>query len=114
METEDADDALGQSILRARQNLIAEHLGVLSMESYEKGGLVAKLDHLAERREGRLRIHPSPTENERAMLDVIDPQQLPFDPAAPEDDDHRRSIFVGGLGALWARLSGGAPPLRSE
>jgi hypothetical protein len=39
-------------------------------------------------------------------LDVIDPQQLPFDPAAPEPHDQEHSIFVGGLGALFARLTG--------
>jgi phospholipase D1/2 len=108
VETDDAGDALGQSITRARQSLIAEHLGVSCAKAHDATGLVATLDKLAMRHEGRLRLHPSPTEEERSMLNVVDPQQLPFDPAAPEDQDHRRSIFVGGLGALWTRLSGGA------
>lgn len=103
VETDDPDDALGRSIAQARQNLIAEHLG--ASDTLDATTLVASLDDLARRRQGRLRLHPSPTENERTALEVIDPQQLPFDPAAPEDDDHRRSIFIGGLGALWRRFT---------
>lgn len=34
-----------------------------------------------------MRIHPSPTEDERLMLDVVDPQKLPFDPCQPEEID---------------------------
>ena len=37
---------------------------------------------------------------------MIDPQGLPFDPAALEPHDRERSIFIGGIGALWALLSG--------
>jgi phospholipase D1/2 len=108
METDDPDDALGRSIVEARQSLIAEHLGVASTKD-DPRGLVMTLDELAERREGRLRIHPSPTEKERAILAVIDPQQLPFDPAGIEDDEDRRSIFIGGIGALWKRLTSAGP-----
>jgi phosphatidylserine/phosphatidylglycerophosphate/cardiolipin synthase-like enzyme len=104
VETANNDDALASSIARARQSLIAEHLGVESDPA--QANLVATLDDLASRRQGRLRLHPSPTDEERAALEVIDPQQLPFDPAAVEDHDHRRSIFVGGLSALWKRLAG--------
>jgi hypothetical protein len=67
---------------------------------------VAVLDGLAARKEGRLRLHPSPTEKELAALALIDPQQLPFDPGAPEDQQYRRSLFLGGVGKLWARLTG--------
>ena len=108
IETDDAGDSLGKSITRARQSLIAEHLGIANAEAHTAKRLVATLNELAARREGRIRLHPSPTDKERAALDVIDPQQLPFDPAALEDHDHRRSIFVGGLGALWKRLVAGA------
>jgi hypothetical protein len=31
---------------------------------------------------------------------------LPFDPSALEARDEDKSIFVGGLGALWQRLTG--------
>jgi phosphatidylserine/phosphatidylglycerophosphate/cardiolipin synthase-like enzyme len=104
VETEDAGDVLGQSIAHIRQSLIAEHLG--ASPAHGAMGLVPMLEDLARRRQGRLRLHPSPTESELAVLEVIDPQQLPFDPSAPEDLEHRRSIFVGGLGALWTRLTG--------
>jgi hypothetical protein len=112
VETEDSGDALARSIAEARHNLIAEHLGVSDAAAHGADGLVVTLNDLAERRAGRLRLHPSPTETERALLEMINPQQLPFDPAAIESHDHDRSIFVGGLGALWTRLSGGAskPP----
>jgi phospholipase D1/2 len=114
VETESAADALGRSIARIRQNLLAEHLGPVSVDALSEPrtagstSLVGALDDLASRREGRLRLHPSPTANERAILEVIDPQQLPFDPAGLEahDRDRDRSIFVGGIGALWTLLSG--------
>jgi hypothetical protein len=102
METLQATDALAQSIVHARRSLLAEHLGVEELD--EEAGIVQQLDALARLRRGRLRIHPSPTEAERAVLDVIEPQQLPFDPAAPEPRDEDHSIFVGGLGALFDRL----------
>jgi phospholipase D1/2 len=106
VETLDASDALGQSIVAARRNLLAEHLGIPEVQ--ESASLVDQLDAFARAREGRLRLHPSPTEQERQVLDVIDPQQLPFDPAAPEPRDEERSMFVGGLGALFTRLTGGS------
>lgn len=104
VETADPSDALGQSIFRARCSLLAEHLG--TAEFGQGGSLVDELDGRAQRREGRLRLHPSPTERERALLEVIDPEQLPFDPAAMEALEQDRSIFVGGLGALWSYLAG--------
>jgi phosphatidylserine/phosphatidylglycerophosphate/cardiolipin synthase-like enzyme len=106
VETQDPADALGTSIRRARQNLIAEHLGVAAADSEKLVGSVRELDERARSRDGRLRLHPSPTEKERKVLEVIDPQQLPFDPSALEARDEDKSIFVGGLGALWRRLIG--------
>ncbi len=106
VETLDAADGLVGSIVAARRSLLAEHLGV--PEVHESASLVDQLNGFAHAREGRLRLHPSPTEEERSVLDVIDPQQLPFDPGAPEPRDEDHSIFVGGLGALVARLSGGS------
>jgi phospholipase D1/2 len=106
VETEDPTDGLATSIRRARQSLIAEHLGVPASDSEQITGLVSELDQSARSRDGRLRLHPSPTEKEREVLDVIDPQQLPFDPSALEARDEDKSIFVGGLGALWQRLTG--------
>lgn len=53
---------------------------------------------------GTVAFHPSPTEKERVVLEMIDPQQLPFDPAAVEGNDHEVPIFVAKLGALFTRL----------
>ncbi len=104
LETLDADDALGRSILAARRSLLAEHLGLPEVQPAES--IVDQLDDFSRGHQGRLRLHPSPTESERRALDVIDPQQLPFDPGAPEPSDEDHSIFVGGLGTLFARLTG--------
>ena len=107
VETLDPGDGLSRSILAARCSLLAEHLGVPELD--ESGSIVEQLDRLAQARQHRMRLHPSPTEQERSILDVIDPQQLPFDPSGPEPRDEDHSIFVGGLGALLARLTGGSP-----
>jgi phosphatidylserine/phosphatidylglycerophosphate/cardiolipin synthase-like enzyme len=105
-ETENAGDALERSIAALRLSLIEEHLGA-SLHLHEGESLVQALNDRAVRAEGRLRVHPSPTEREEALLEVIDPDKLPFDPAAIEDNEEDRSIFASGLGPLWARLTGG-------
>jgi phospholipase D1/2 len=102
VESESADDALGRSIVAVRRSLLIEHLGLDQLD--ESQGVVALLSERAQLHDGRLRLHPSPTENERMALNVIDPQKLPFDPSSYEDDQESRSIFAGGLGALWHRL----------
>jgi phosphatidylserine/phosphatidylglycerophosphate/cardiolipin synthase-like enzyme len=106
-ETESDGDALGTSIADLRWSLLQEHLG-MSLQGYGPD-LVSWLDENAKSERGRLRLHPSPTENEKAVLEVIDPQMLPFDPAAIENTEEDRSIFVGGIGPLWARLTKGTP-----
>lgn len=106
VEVRGDDDELIRSIRSARRSLLAEHLGVPDLEQTE--GLVAELDERANQRDGRLRQHPSPTASEQDILNVIDPMVLPFDPGAPEADD--RSIFVGGVGALWDRFIASPDP----
>jgi phospholipase D1/2 len=78
-----------------------------------EAGLVAHLDEAARRAATdsgcpcRLRLHPSPTKDERATLAIIDPRKLPFDPDTLDNGDHAeedRSLFIGGLGALWQHL----------
>jgi phospholipase D1/2 len=89
---EQPGDALEQAIRRVRATLLAEHTGGPPVE--ELSGLVAKLDQVAERGQAgarsepcRLRRHPSPTPNEQAALELIDPQDLPFD---PDEEDLKR------------------------
>ena len=103
-ETDDPSDGLGRSIAHARIGLIEEHLGVSEARAHHQEGLVARLLDAAERKLGRLRLHPSPTPDEMRLLEVVDPQKLPFDPAAFEDDEHRKSLFANGIGALIAWL----------
>ncbi|HVY31872.1 MAG TPA: phospholipase D-like domain-containing protein [Polyangiaceae bacterium] len=102
LEARSADEPLARSIAAARRSLLAEHLGVSGLN--ERESVVAALDELARGERARLRIHPSPTENERLVLDVIDPAQLPFDPAAPEAHADG-SLFVAGFGTLLERLA---------
>lgn len=104
LETLDPGDEIARSIAQARLSLLTEHLGVEDVGT--TGALVEELDARAERHEGRLRLHPSPTEAELTALQVVDPAQLPFDPAAPEAQSSDQSLFAGGLGALWTRLFG--------
>jgi phospholipase D1/2 len=103
-EAESETDPLRASISAARCSLLAEHLGVSHLD--ESQGVVSALDERARGGADRLRLHPSPTENERLVLDVVDPTQLPFDPAAPEAQAPNGSLFAQGIGALLERLTG--------
>lgn len=102
-EARSEHDPLRASISSARRSLLAEHLGVSEID--EADGVVAALDERARAGTGRLRLHPSPTEKETLALDVIDPRQLPFDPAAPEAQEPNASLFANGIGVLLERLT---------
>lgn len=97
-------DALARCIEGIRLNLLREHVGKRDGDLSFDEGRVASLDKHAKIRNGRIRLHPSPTERERTVIDVIDPQALPFDPGGVEEDEEDRSLFVHGIGALWRRL----------
>ncbi len=101
VETDTEDDALARSIVAIRRSLLAEHLGDPEIEDCER--LVSYLDDRATRRDGRLRLHPSPTETEKTLLAVIDPAGLPFDPSH-SDDERDIPTFVSGIGTLWQRI----------
>lgn len=96
-------DALARCIEGIRLGLLAEHLGVTGRTLSFDEGRVKSLDERAQRREGRLRLHPSPTERERTVIEVVDPQALPFDPHGVEEDEDR-SLFASGIALLWRRL----------
>ena len=71
--------------------------------------LVARLDAIAERADSRLRAHPQPTADEAKALELVDPQALPFDPAAPDDSTademaEDRVLFRASLSELWASV----------
>jgi phospholipase D1/2 len=95
VETRDASDELARSIRTARALLLGEHTGGPPIE--QSSGLVSALDQLAAGTDPaagcRLRRHPSPTSDEQAILALLDPQTLPFDPDSVED--HDRSLMSG-------------------
>lgn len=109
-------DRLCRAIRRVRVSLLAEHAGVQSAEVralVRPEGLAQRLGAIADRKESRLERVPPPTETEADVLDVIDPEALPFDPQKPTYDaaaefaaeQHAaRSLFVGGVSALWEKL----------
>ena len=112
-ETPRPTTAVASAIRQARVSLMAEHLGLSTPATLARlgrpAGLVSFLDDLVEAGRGRLRAHPSPTPAEVRVLEVIDPQALPFDPERPDEDetiesaDEQRSLFKRGLSALWDR-----------
>ncbi|MEO8185595.1 MAG: phospholipase D-like domain-containing protein [Deltaproteobacteria bacterium] len=120
-----ADDPLVEGIRNLRVSLLAEHTGLAEAAAEQRAaadlgnmeGLVARLDELSSSENARLTRHIMASQLERQVMKVIDPEALPFDPAradyetdsdaeAPEPDaePHSRSLFIGGLSALWDRL----------
>ncbi len=101
-----ANPALVRAIRRVRVSLLVEHMGkaVGLRKLVTAHDLVAHLDGNG----GRLVMVPPMSQNERKVLDVVDPQALPFDPERPqgqEAEGHDRSLFRGGISALWKRLT---------
>ena len=114
-------------------SLLAEHAGLSTEDAaglQPIEGLVARLDDIASRDGARLQRHGEPTPVQQTALQLIDPDDLPFDPetTAAEDaagtrdpsDEHsgRRRVpllaaVVGSVGAavlagLLARYIGRA------
>jgi hypothetical protein len=72
-----------------RVSLLAEHAGLspadsTALEAIE--GLVARLDAIAARADARLKPLPPPTPGQRTAMEVVDPDDLPFDPETPDAD----------------------------
>lgn len=100
----DPRSPLAASIRALRIGLVREHAGAsLPEEHCTAAGMLAA----AQQSASRLRIQEQPTERERAILDVVDPQALPFDPDGPEDHAEDRRIFIGGIGALLKKITAG-------
>lgn len=106
------DAALGRAIRRVRVSLLAEHSGAAGVRPVRGlariEGLVRRLEGMAERTDGRLRRHGGPTPTQEAILAVVDPQSLPFDPEAePTEEPRARHRIVGApLAAVRRLLSG--------
>jgi phospholipase D1/2 len=98
-----ADDRsrLGRGIRRLRISLLAEHAGLAGTTAIRPlvaiDGLVDRLNQLAGQAGARLQIHGPPRPAQQTAMSIIDPEDLPFDPAraqypdgeaaADEDDD---------------------------
>jgi phospholipase D1/2 len=107
----EAPHELVTAIRAVRTSLIAEHAGLGAEDALEleqMSELVARLDAIT-RAGSRLRPHPSPTADEEQALRLIDPQELPFDPAAPDGsaaDELAEDglVFRARLGEIWDSL----------
>lgn len=113
-------EALVEGIRAIRVSLLSEHAGLAEATTAQLAaadlvtpeGLVERLDRLSTREGARLTRHTLSSEREQQLMDVVDPEDLPFDPAQadyedassePEHEPHARDLFAGGLSALWER-----------
>ncbi|MBS1150223.1 MAG: hypothetical protein H6Q89_1921 [Myxococcaceae bacterium] len=108
VEADGASQPLGRSIRQVRLSLLTEHTGFPAPEGQE--GLVAQLEQTADAPHSRLRRHPSPTEGERAAINILDPQLLPWDPDHVEElDDERKRAFKLGIARTVRELFANRP-----
>src|SRR6185503_4709824 len=82
-EQEGDSGPLVDSIRNVRVSLLAEHAGLspaaaTGLEAMD--GLVARLDAMAARADARLQPLPAPTPAQQTAMQVVDPDDLPFDP----------------------------------
>jgi phospholipase D1/2 len=106
----ESPEELTARIRAVRVSLLSEHTGVHGGDDFaEVDDLVARLDGVAERADSRLRPHPWPTAEEAEALKLIDPQELPFDPAGPDDSaadelSEDKLLFRASISELWASI----------
>ena len=121
-----ADYRRRRALRRLRVSLLAEHTGLSGAAIrglVRIDGLVARLDTIASRPGARLQSLGPPTATQRAVMEIVDPQELPFDSeiAEPdhaivpdEPDDHpppRSRTPWGRLAAALRHLSHPARPV---
>lgn len=113
------EESLVEGVRAIRVSLLAEHTGLTEPTTTQLAatdlaspeGLVARLDQLSAQDGARLTRHPLTSERERQMMALVDPEDLPFDPAHADYEDestqpeepHSQGLFVGGVSALWDR-----------
>lgn len=118
-----------RAIRRVRVSLLAEHAGERGIRAVRAlsigAGLVARLEDLAARPRARLQRHQGATPAQHAVAELIDPQDLPFDPDTTPNSEHQddeafvepadegpTSSTVGDVvGSLWESLREKALPL---
>jgi phosphatidylserine/phosphatidylglycerophosphate/cardiolipin synthase-like enzyme len=89
-EHEGDDGPLIDSIRNVRVSLLAEHAGLSAAAAtglQAIDGLVARLDAIADRGGARLRRHGPPTPAQQTAMQLVDPDDLPFDPETTAADD---------------------------
>ena len=110
-EATDADRRLRRALRRLRVSLLAEHSGLSGpsvRDLVRVEGLVARLNALAARPPGRLQPVSPPTSAQRAVMDLVDPQEFPFDVEIPEAGEHLKEPDdqkPPRRPSLWRRLS---------
>ena len=81
---------LVDAIRNVRVSLLAEHAGLSEADAAGLDvieGLVARLDAIATRAGARLQRHGPPTPAQQTAMQLIDPDDLPFDPETTSGDD---------------------------
>jgi hypothetical protein len=81
-----------RGVRRLRVSLLAEHAGLQGVTAIRPlvaiPGLVDRLNALAARPGSRLRAHGPPSQGQKTAMSIVDPKDLPFDPASPDGDEH--------------------------
>jgi hypothetical protein len=117
--TADGDDArLARAIRRVRVSLLAEHGGLTGIAAVRQlvsiAGLVGRLDAFASAPAARLQRHGPPSPAQEVAMEIVDPEDLPFDPdTSPRDEqtaleepvDEARRRFLPTLTDRIASLS---------
>jgi phosphatidylserine/phosphatidylglycerophosphate/cardiolipin synthase-like enzyme len=116
---------IGRVIRRLRVSLLAEHGGLGGVAAVRQlvpcAGLVARLEAIAARPGARLQRHEGATSRQEAVMEVVDPEALPFDPdTSPEEDIQNEPVdeirpglpsLGEAVGSLWDSLRQTALPL---
>jgi hypothetical protein len=122
-EHEGDDGGLVNAIRNVRVSLLAEHTGLSATEGAGLDvmeGLVERLDAIATRAGARLQRHGPPTPAQQTAMQLIDPDDLPFDPETSDgtdaagkldpSDEHsgrRRLPIVAAVGGVGAAVLAG-------
>jgi len=89
-EQEGEDGRTVEEIRALRVSLLAEHAGLSAAEAARLAavdGLVARLDAITNERGARLQRHGAPTPSQQTAMQLVDPDDLPFDPETTAADD---------------------------
>jgi phospholipase D1/2 len=119
------DRQLRERIAAVRVSLLEEHAGLDDAASDAPtadlgsiDGLVSRLDQLASADDARLTRHPDASAGKRLLLELVNPDALPFDPAEPtysensagaKEEQRSGGGFASGVAALRDKLKAVIP-----